>query len=170
MDPVRVVAVLVTAVAAAIDIRSRRIPNLLTFGAAALALVYHAVTGGFSEATQSAVGWLAGVGVFFPMFLLGGMGAGDVKLLGAVGAWLGPSGALWSGLYSTFAGGLLALVVGARHRYLGTAFRNLWALLGFWRATGIKPAPGLTLVDSPGPRLAYGVAIALGTLAASVFK
>jgi prepilin peptidase CpaA len=94
------------------------------------------------------------------------MGAGDVKLLGAVGAWLGPMGVLVAGLYSVLAGGVLALVVGAKHGYLGKAFSNLWALLGFWRTAGIQPLPGLTIEDSAGPRLAYGVAIAAGTLAA----
>jgi prepilin peptidase CpaA len=100
------------------------------------------------------------------MYLLRGMGAGDVKLLGAMGAWLGPMGALWTGFYSVMAGGVLALVVGASHGYLGKAFANLWSLIAFWRVAGIRPAAGLTLGDAPGPRLAYGIAIAAGTVAA----
>ena len=98
------------------------------------------------------------------------MGAGDVKLLGAVGAWLGPMGVLYAGLYSVLAGGILALIVGGMHGYLGKAFSNLRGLLGFWRAAGIRPLPGLTIDDSAGPRLAYGVAIATGTVAAVWLK
>jgi prepilin peptidase CpaA len=93
------------------------------------------------------------------------MGGGDVKLLGAVGAWLGPVGVLYAGLYSVLAGGVLALVVGGMHGYLGKAFANIWGLLGLWRTAGIQPLPGLTLEDAEGPRLAYGVAIASGTVA-----
>jgi prepilin peptidase CpaA len=104
------------------------------------------------------------------MFLLRGMGAGDVKLLGAVGAWLGPGGALWSALFAVLAGGVLALVVGAIHGYLGQAFRNLWGLIGFWRAVGVQPQPGLTIDDAASPRLPYGVAIAAGTIVAVFVK
>ena len=111
-----------------------------------------------------------GVGLFLPLFLLRGMGAGDVKLLGAVGAWLGPAVVLWAGLFATLAGGVLALAVGSINRYTGTALRNVWSLLGFWRATGIQPSPGFTISDARGPRLPYGVAIAAGTLAAVWFK
>jgi len=160
----------IVAVAAAIDVRTRRIPNILTFGGTALALVYHGWLGGLAGLGQSAGGWALGIALFLPMFLVKGMGAGDVKLLGAVGAWLGPAGVLWSALYSVIAGGLLALAVGAWHGYLGKAFRNLWVLLGFWRTAGIRAVSGLTLEDAPGPRLAYGVAIFCGTAAAIWFK
>ena len=151
--------------AAVIDVRTHRIPNILTFGSAAVAFGYFAWTAGAPGLGASAGGWAIGVALFLPMFLLRGMGGGDVKLLGAVGAWLGPWGVLYAGLYSVLAGGVLALVVGAMHGYLGKAFRNIWGLLGLWRAAGIQPLPGLTIEDAAGPRLAYGVAIAAGTLA-----
>jgi prepilin peptidase CpaA len=151
--------------AAAIDVRTHRIPNILTFGSAALALLYHAWSGGVSGLGTGAGGWAVGVALFLPMFLLRGMGGGDVKLLGAVGAWLGVKGVLYAGLYSVLAGGILALIIGAMHGYLGKAFANIWGLLGMWRTAGIQPLPGLTIEDSVGPRLAYGVAIAAGTLA-----
>jgi prepilin peptidase CpaA len=155
----------VVLVAAVIDVRTHRIPNLLTFGSAAAALPYHAWMGGLAGLGASAGGWMIGVGLFLPLFLLRGMGGGDVKLLGAVGAWLGPTSVLYAGLYSVLAGGVLALVIGGMHGYLGKAFSNLWGLLGFWRTAGIQPLPGMTIEDSPGPRLAYGVAIAAGTFA-----
>jgi prepilin peptidase CpaA len=165
MDLEQVIVLGVVATGAVIDVQTRRLPNLLTFGSAAAALAYHTWAGGLQGLGLSAAGWAVGIGLFLPMFLLRGMGAGDVKLLGAVGAWLGPMAVLYAGLYSVIAGGVLALVVGARHGYLGKAFSNLWGLLGFWRVAGIQPLPGMTIEDSAGPRLAYGVAIAAGTLA-----
>jgi len=165
MSPERILILGVVLTAAVIDVRTHRIPNILTFGSAAVALVYHAWTGGLSGLGASAGGWAIGVALFLPLFLLRGMGGGDVKLLGAVGAWLGPMGVLHAGLYSVLAGGVLALVIGGMHGYLRKAFSNIWGLLGMWRTAGIQPLPGLTIEDSVGPRLAYGVAIAAGTVA-----
>jgi prepilin peptidase CpaA len=165
MDAGRIIVLGVVGAAAVVDVRSRRIPNVLTFGTALAAFVYHALTAGWHGLALSLGGWAIGLALFLPMFLLRGMGAGDVKLLGAVGAWLGPLGALYAGLYSVLAGGVLALIVGAARGYLGKAFSNLWGLVAFWRTAGIQPLPGLTIEDAAGPRLAYGVAIAAGTLA-----
>ena len=165
METKDIVVLGVVLTAAVIDVRTHRIPNILTFGSAAAALVYHAWMAGAYGLGVSAGGWAIGVALFLPLFILRGMGGGDVKLLGAVGAWLGPMAVLYAGLYSVLAGGVLALVVGGMHGYLGKAFANIWGLLGIWRTAGIQPLPGLTIEDSVGPRLAYGVAIAVGTLA-----
>ena len=164
MDVTRIAPVVIAVVAAFIDVRSRRIPNVLTFPGAAAGLVFHASTTGASGLGYAAAGWLTGVAIFLPLFLLRGMGAGDVKLLGAVGAWVGPVGALWCAFYSVMAGGVLALAIGAWHGYLARAFTNLWALAAYWRASGVRPLHGLTIADAPGPRIAYGAAIAAGTL------
>lgn len=142
----------------------------MTFGAAAAGIVYHVSSPAGVGLLQSVGGWAVGIGLFLPLFLLRGMGAGDVKLLGAVGAWLGTLGVLWAALFTTVAGGVLALIVGSISGYTGRALMNLWTLLGIWRATGIQPVTGLTMADAPGPRLPYGVAIAAGTWAAVWFK
>src|SRR4029079_6556305 len=105
MDATRIVPLVLVGVAAVIDIRTRRIPNLLTFGGAASAFVYFVIMHGFSGLGQSAAGWAVGLALFMPIFLLGGMGAGDVKLLGAVGAWLGPACALLWAFFAVLAGG-----------------------------------------------------------------
>lgn len=146
------------------DLRTRRIPNALTFGAAAVAIAFHAATSGLAGAGWSAGGWLLGAALFFPLFALRGMGAGDVKLLAAVGAWLGPAEVLWVALITSVAGGVLALVVAAMHGYLRQAGANIASLLMQWRVIGIRPVEPLTLKGSRGPRLAYAVPIAVGTL------
>ena len=73
--------VLVGCVASAFDLATRRIPNALTFGASAAAVAFHLLTGGLSGAGSSLAGLAVGLLVFFPIFALGGLGAGDVKLL-----------------------------------------------------------------------------------------
>ena len=69
------------------DLRTRRIPNVLTISAALAALLFHLLTGGWPAAGWGAAGLFLGAALFFPMFALRGMGAGDVKLLAAVGAF-----------------------------------------------------------------------------------
>ena len=97
----RSLAAIATGAGASIwDVRTRRIPNALTFGSAAVALAFHAFDAGSLRALPVAVawsvaGWIVGFLLFLPVFLLGGMGAGDVKLLAALGAWLGPGAVCW---------------------------------------------------------------------------
>ena len=55
--------------------------------------------------------WIVGVALFFPFFALGGMGAGDVKLLAALAAWLGPIDAVYMAMFSSIAGGVIGLGV-----------------------------------------------------------
>ena len=106
------ITVLAISLAACVtDVRSRRIPNALTFSAAIAALIYQSASAGWLGAQSSVTGWLVGTALFLPFFLLGGMGAGDVKLLAALGAWLGPSETVHLGMYTLIAGGALGLVV-----------------------------------------------------------
>lgn len=159
------IAVAVTCLAGCIaDVKTRRIPNLLTFGAAVAALIVHVATGGMSGATQAVLGWLVGAALFFPLFALRGMGAGDVKLLAAVGAWLGPGPTVWTALYAAIAGGAMAVLVGLFHGYLRTALGNLGRLAWSWWLGGVRPVPDLTLEEARGPRLAYALPITAGAM------
>jgi prepilin peptidase CpaA len=159
-------AVLIVAAAACItDFRSRRIPNALTFGAAGAALAYAAISGGLAGVGGAIAGWAVGCAFFLPWFLLGGMGAGDVKLLAALGAWLGPGPAVWMALYGGIAGGGFAIIVSLIRGYMRQSMYNLWSLLMFWRVAGIQPLPNLTLRTAAGPRLPYAFPIAVGAVA-----
>jgi prepilin peptidase CpaA len=170
METSQTVVVILAVIACWCDIRTRRVPNLLTFGGAALAVAYSLVAHGSSGLLISLGGWLTGAVLFLPLYLLGGMGAGDVKLLACLGAWLGPRAALFAALYSSIAGGVLALIVGLTTGYLGKAFRNLWLLLAHWRVVGVRPLAELTLEGSRGPRLPYALPIAAGAIAAIWFR
>jgi prepilin peptidase CpaA len=166
MSIVHVASLLTAGLACAYDLRTRRIPNVLTFGAAGAAVVYHVVESGLIGGAASIGGWLVGAALMVGFYALGGLGAGDVKLLGALGAWLGPVGAVWLVLYTGIAGGVLALIVAAHAGYLRTAVSNLWSLLAYWRLAGIRPMAELTLDTSRGPRLAYATSILAGTVVA----
>ena len=102
---------LFTAVAAVVDLRIHRIPNYLTVPAAVLGIAYH----GFAPAGLGMLAGLAGFGVGFCLLLLpgllGGGGMGDVKLLAALGAWLGPIMTLIAFAASIICAALLAFAI-----------------------------------------------------------
>ena len=158
------VALLVGTVACITDLRTRRIPNYLTFGAAGVALIYHAFAGGWNGALMAGGGWVVGTLCFLPFFLLGGMGAGDVKLLAALGAWMGPAAAFWIAIYSSIAGGALGIGVAIARGYTRVAFRNVLNLVWHWCLVGPRPLPELTLERSSAPRLAYAIPVFVGTV------
>jgi prepilin peptidase CpaA len=166
VNPEHAAAVLVALVACGFDLRTRRIPNALTFGAAGAALLYALWANGPLGLLNGATGWLVGCAMFLPFFLLAGMGAGDVKLLAGIGAWLGPGPIFWAALYTMIAGGVMAIVVSLFTGYLRQALSNLFLLAMRWRVEGVKPVPHVTLADAPGPRLPYALPIAAGTAAA----
>jgi prepilin peptidase CpaA len=152
------------AVACVTDLRARRIPNWLTFGSAALALGVHGALSGWAGAQHAGAGWIVGTLLFLPLFLLRGMGGGDVKLLAAFGAWLGPGEVLWLAAYTSMAGGVIGIAVALSHGYFTTMFRNLRTLARFWWLAGPRPLPSLTLERGSGPRLAYAVPMFVGAL------
>ena len=165
MTFVQGVAIAIATSAVVWDLSTRRIPNVLTFGAALVALIAHGYFNGWSGLGMSLAGWAVGVAFFFPLFALGGMGGGDVKLLGALGAWLGPVAVIWVGLFTGIAGGVMGVVVAAYSGYLRQALRNVWGLLLYWRVAGVQPLPELTLsAPSRAPRLAYAVPVLAGLM------
>jgi prepilin peptidase CpaA len=164
MTIIAVVSLTVALIACVTDIRSRRIPNVLTFGAGLAGLLFHLATGGRDAGFDSAMGYLAGTALFLPFFILGGMGAGDIKLVAALGAWVGPYQVMWLAAYASIAGGVFAVVVGMARGYLRTAVRNVLNLFQFWWLTGFRPHPEVTLERGAGPRLAYAIPIFIGTV------
>ena len=163
-NTVAITVVIVAFAACVTDVRSRRIPNILTFGAALAALVFHTFDAGIDGLQLAALGWVTGTLLFLPFFALGGMGGGDVKLVAALGAWLGPYEALLLAMATSIAGGVLGLAMGLASGYLGTALKNVRSLLTYWVVAGIRPLPALTLEKSTAPRLAYALPIFAGVV------
>ena len=166
MRLLEIAAIAVAVAACAFDVARQRIPNALTFGAAAAALVTAAVTGGVSGFGASAAGWMTGLALFLPVYALGGMGGGDVKLLAALGAWLGPVMVFYAALYTGIAGAALAVVLMFTHQCARQTLTNINLLLLHWRVCGLTAAPSLTLENSSSPKLAYALPILIGTVAA----
>lgn len=98
------------------DLLTRRIPNWLTFPAAALGLAAQVWLAGFAGLLDGFLGLLLGFALFFPIYLFGHMGAGDVKLQMAVGAWLG----WWLGLHVAVG----AVILGAAYALVEIVFRG----------------------------------------------
>jgi prepilin peptidase CpaA len=98
-------------VAAAIDVWKYKIHNALTLPLLVSGLVFHATTGGASALSGSAAGALAGFASLLIFYILGGMGAGDVKLMAAVGAWLGMPLTFYVFIASSLAAGIYAVVL-----------------------------------------------------------
>ena len=103
------IAIIVSA--AVFDLRERRIPNFLTVAAMVVALVAQCGATGFEGLTKWFLGLAAGAGLMAIPFALGGMGAGDVKLLACAGSMLGPTQVFYAFLAASVFGGLMALAV-----------------------------------------------------------
>jgi prepilin peptidase CpaA len=158
------IVVSICLVACVFDVRTRRIPNVLTMSAAVAGLLYHLATSGLGGLQTAAAGWILGLLLLLPYFALGGMGGGDVKLVAALGAWLGPWETFWLAMYAGIAGGVLGLIVALAHGYLRRAFKNVSNILLYWTYVGVRPVPGMTLESSTAPRLAFAIPILAGTM------
>jgi prepilin peptidase CpaA len=152
------------AAAAAIDLRTQRIPNILTLPLILIALVYHGISSGTSGLLFSLAGLGAGIGLLLFPYLMGGMGAGDAKLLGAVGAFVGARGVFIAFLFTAVAGGFYALLllVMKRRQLKGFLRSKLESLKTFILTR--QYIPDATSERKAGPRLCYGLAIALGSI------
>lgn len=163
-------------VASVIDLRTRRIPNWLVGSGMLCALAVHALAPkgnglfdfwwGSPGLTQPLFGVLAGLALFMPLHLLRAVGAGDVKLLAMVGAWLGPQLLLGATLLTLVAGGVMSVVVMLASRSSRQVLENVRLML----TTSMIGAQTGNLTPLHAPmlsqlRLPYALAITLGTVA-----
>lgn len=140
------------------DIRRRKILNLVTVPVAAAGLIYHTFTGGINGLGTSLGGMAAGLALLFIPFAMGGIGSGDVKLLGAVGALKGPVFVFYAGLASAVAGGLVAVLLLICRGTLLQVLKNTAFGLATFKTSYLT---GGTLIGGTFP---YGIAIAAGTI------
>ena len=152
--------------AAIIDGRALRVPNWLT---------YHFVLGGWAYAYWSGAGghllWslegsLVGLMTLLPLYAIGGMGAGDVKLMAGVGAWIGPTLTIWAFLCSAIVGGAMGLMMMI---HSGEFFRHISMIRTIYREVLVVRDPvvlsELAVRRKPGMLLLpYGIPIAFGTI------
>jgi prepilin peptidase CpaA len=148
-----------TGIGAAIDLRTRRVPNPLTMGLAAIGVLYAAVGIGGLSLAASLEGLAFGLALMLPGHLIGATGAGDVKLFAAAGAFVGPAHILTAFIYTALAGGVIAIVISLLRRRLRQTVSDTALLI----ATHGMHAPA---IESPlqNNRFAYAPAIAVGTM------
>lgn len=105
-----ILLLMLVSLSAAFDAKERRIPNKITFMGIIVGLLFNLISGGWMGLLNSFLGLLAGIAIFFIPFAVGGMGAGDVKLMGAIGALMGWRFSVETAIYSALVGGMMVLV------------------------------------------------------------
>jgi prepilin peptidase CpaA len=100
------------------DLRARQIPNWITVTGAVAGVALQWCYGGVRGCVTSLEGAALGIGLFIVFFIAGGMGAGDVKLFGAIGALTGPNALILIFVYTGLAGGIAALVASVSRRHV----------------------------------------------------
>jgi prepilin peptidase CpaA len=167
LNAIELVLICLVAQAGITDLAVRKIPNVLVLTGFVLALILQLLHGAhWTPVVAWMAGALAGFFLFLPLYVLGGMAAGDVKLMAMVGAFVGPLAALEIGLLVFLIGGVMALAMMAYSGRLRDGWRNLLTLcrppLMCMLGVPLLPEPlphGASVGDMP-----YGLAIATGTL------
>ena len=149
--------------ATVVDIRTRRIPNELTATMAGIGVGLSAAGVSGISVWASMLGFVVGLVLMMPGHVLGATGAGDVKLMAAVGAIVGPALVVSAFLFTAVAGGVLAVVVAARRRRLSATLAGAGRLVAGSAETRahLRSGPAAS-------RFAYGPAIAVGSILAAL--
>jgi prepilin peptidase CpaA len=159
------VTILLTALAAFVDFRSRKIPNWLTVPAFVAGVTLRTVLFGWPGAKSALEGTGLALLVLLPLVLMRALGAGDWKLMGAVGAFLGPLMFLFVLLGSILVSGIMAIVEMARTRRVRETFHNLYVLVQGFFTFGLRANPKISLDNPELLKLPFGVAVAIATVA-----
>jgi prepilin peptidase CpaA len=147
---------------AAFDLRSRRIPNFITGPALLFGLILHGIIDGWRGVLVSlAAGLVCGV-IFLVFYLAGAMGAGDVKLITAVGCLAGFTNIAYLLILTSIAGGVMAIALAFLRGQLKQTIFNVAALASHHTREGLTPHPELNVLNQSTLRLPYGIAIAAG--------
>ena len=147
------------------DARTRRIPNYLNLACALAGLGYQLGVNGLAGLTDGLLGMVLGFGLLILFYLKGGMGAGDVKALAALGAWLGAWQTLYLFFYMALSGVLLVILV---LWWRGALWSRIKRGLGFLaERVLLRPLPGASDALAPAAPeksegVPYAVAIAIG--------
>ncbi len=152
------------------DIRNHRIANMLTIPSALIGIVLNSYIGSGIGFASSFYGLLLGLLCFLPFYVTGGMAAGDVKLMGAVGAFVGTPLILQVVLATLICGSIMGIVWLSRMNGLGEFLRRYLKATKYTFSTGslhyLPPEKGSVALN----RFPYAIAIASGTVLAIAFS
>ncbi len=164
-QPIPLAVTVLVVLAASTDLVARRVPNVLVAAGLVLAFAVQVwLRGPLGGAAQWIEGILTGLVLLLPVYLLGGMAAGDVKLLMGVGAWVGPDMTFSVALITFLAGGVWGLALALRRGRVRPLLKNLGFLLSALWQPGRKFVPPDQLPAESIGTIPYAVAIAAGTL------
>jgi len=158
-------ALLLAVLAGWLDWRSRRIPNWLTVPALGGGLVANTVALGWPGTKDALEGAGLGLALLLPFVLLRGLGAGDWKLMGALGAWIGPSRLVVVLLGTVFIAGGMAIYQMIRYGRVKETLRHVVVLFGILATFGVWGQRQNLTLDNPAlMKLPFGVAAAASTI------
>lgn len=157
--------------AALVDLKSRKIPNLITLPSILIALIYHSAVNGMDGFIFGLAGMFVGIALMILPYLLGGAGAGDAKLLGAIGAVIGVHNVLQAFIYIAFTGlgSLILLLIFKRKQYGIYFMRHIIMIKAVLYTGKIFHVPALP-EETQASKISYGAIIALGTIVYIVFQ
>jgi prepilin peptidase CpaA len=145
------------------DWRFRRIPNWLTVPGLLLGVIVNSLVWGWPGAKSSLLGALLGLALLLPFVMVRSLGAGDWKLVGALGAFLGPQHLLTVLLGAILIAGVMAAVLVIRHKRVRQTVRNLGRMLAAFFALHL-PGPDLSLDNPEALKVPFGVAVAVAVI------
>ena len=151
-------------IAAATDLRSRRIPNWLTGSGVVAGLGLHLALGGARDAGYALLAGLISGSIFFLFFVAGGMGAGDVKLMAALGCLAGHHAALHLLVATALLGALAAVLLALRSGRLRQTLAQVGELVAHHQANGLQNHPDLNVSNPSTLRMPYAVPILGGCI------
>ena len=157
-----ILLITILAVCVATDLRERKIYNKIIFPGLLIAFTSHLLLGGFQNLLLSLAGFGLGFGILLIPYFMGGMGAGDVKLLALIGALKGSSFVLYTGIYMALAGSFIALVLLMKDKRLWLFIKSIpYTLCGARYGVKVSMTKEGSLLTTTYP---YGVAISIGAV------
>ncbi|MBF8983818.1 prepilin peptidase [Lutibacter sp. B2] len=156
------ILVIILTICVITDIKERKIYNKVLFPCLILTLISHILLGGWSNLYTSFIGFFTGLFILIIPYFLGGIGAGDVKLLALIGAIKGPSFVFYTAIYMGIAGGMIAFILLLYQKRLYTTLKSLLYYI-YSLKHGVKmhlSSNNDTLTNA----YPYGIAIAIGAV------
>jgi prepilin peptidase CpaA len=156
-------ALVLTFLAALFDWRTRKIPNWLTVSGMIAGIVLRLDVSGWPGAKAALEGIGLALALLLPLVLLRALGAGDWKLMGAVGAFMGPVLFLFILFGSIFASGLMSAVQTIKTKRVKETLRNILELVRGFVVFGFQPNPNISLDNPKLLKIPFGIAVAAST-------
>jgi len=154
--------VLVMTIATVTDLRERRVPNWLVFPFILAGAAANAASGGWLGLAHSGLGILLAAALMGPLYVVGGMGMGDVKLCAGLGAWVGAHQLLFALAFMGLAGGVMAFGWALYAGFLNQSLTGAGDLIFGLHRRGLRPHETLRLSNASARRMPYVPAIAVG--------